>query len=99
MRRLRVHEQFIDRQAFIFRKRPKIDPQFYDRQQIERFFRAHRMRVGQNAIRPADLVQERVRSFLNQNLPRVVFLFDDRFNDFSQPRDDLIFFFAKRGLV
>src|SRR5439155_22288838 len=67
VRRLRVHEQFIDRQPLVFRKRAEVDAEFDDRQQVERFLRAHRMRVSQNAISAADLVPKRARFYLDQD--------------------------------
>ena len=99
MRRLRIDEQFIDRQAFIFRKRAEIDSKFDDRQQIERFFRAHGMRKCKHAVCATDLVPQSIRFFLDQNLARVVFLLDDGLDDFGQPGDNLLFFFAKRRLI
>ena len=57
------------------------------------------MRVSKHSIGATDLVPERVRLFLDQHLPCVVFLFDDRFNHLAQARDDLVLFFAEGGLV
>ena len=35
------------------------------------------MSISEHAVGPTDLIPERIRFFLDQNLPRVVFLFDD----------------------
>ena len=57
------------------------------------------MRVREHPVSTPNLVPERVRFFLDQHLPGVVFLFDDRFNHFAQARDDLVLFFPQGGLV
>ena len=57
------------------------------------------MRVGQNAIGATDLIEKRARFSLKQGLPRVMFLIDNRLNDFAQAIDDVFFFFSERGLI
>ena len=57
------------------------------------------MREGEHAIRATDLVPQRVRFSLDQHLPGIVFLLDDRLDDFAEAAHDLVFFFAERGLV
>src|SRR5260370_22475725 len=51
VRRLRVHEQFIDRQPLVFRKRAEVYAKLDDREQVERFLPAHLLRARQNATR------------------------------------------------
>ncbi len=46
MRRLRLDEQFVDLQALMFWERAKVDSNFDNRQQIERFLGWHGMRVS-----------------------------------------------------
>src|SRR5947208_1501973 len=99
MRRLRLDKQFIDLQALVFWKRAQVHAELNDRQQVERFLRRHGVRVCQNPIGATDLVTKRVRLYLEQNLPHVMFLFDDRFNYFAQTIDDLVLFLAKGGLI
>ena len=99
VRRLSVDEQFVDREPLLFRKRAEIDPEFDDGQQIERFFRAHGVRISQNAVGAADLVPECVRFLLDQDLPRVVFLINNGLDHFGEPGDNLVLFFTERGLV
>ena len=55
---LGIHEQFINRQAPIFRKCAQIDSQFHDRKQVQRFLRSHRMSIGKHAVGPTDLVPQ-----------------------------------------
>ena len=57
------------------------------------------MRVRENPIRAADLVPERLRFFLNQHLPSIMLLFDDRLDHLGQSTNDVIFLFPEGGLV
>src|SRR6266481_502996 len=99
MRRLRFDEQLIDLEALIFGERAEIHSKFNNREQIERFLRRHGVGIGQNAIRAADLVAKRARFPLEQSLPRVMLLIDDRLNDFAQTIYDFLLLFTKRGLI
>src|SRR5437762_4714958 len=99
MRRLRLDEQFVDLQPLMFRKRAEVYSKLDNRQQIERFLRWHGMRVSQNAVGTTDLVAQRARFSLQQSLARVVFLINDRLDDFGQTIDDVFLFFTKRSLI
>src|SRR5262249_35882235 len=57
------------------------------------------MRVGQNAISTTDLVAKHARFSLEQSLPCVVLLIDDRLNHFAQTIDDLFLLFTERSLI
>ena len=67
----------------IFWERAEIHAKLHNREQIKRFLRGHRMGISQNAIGAADLVAERLGFFLEQNLARVVFLINNRFDDLA----------------
>ena len=66
---------------------------------IERFLRTHGVSKCKHTVCATDLIPKRVRFFLDQHLTRVVFLLDDRLDDLGQAADDLVFLFAKRGLI
>src|SRR5256885_4928485 len=99
MCRLGFNEQLVDLQALMFWECAEVHSQFDHRKQIERFLRWHCMGVGEDAIGATDLVAKRAWLSLKQSLPRVMFLIDNRFDDFTQTIDDLFLFFSERGLI
>src|SRR5437762_4772154 len=57
------------------------------------------MSISEQAVGPADLVPQCIWPFLNQNLTRVLFFFDNGLDYLVQARDDLVLFFTKSGLI
>src|SRR4030095_1271065 len=99
MRRLCLDEQFVDLQPLMFWECTEVHSKLDNRQEVERFLGWHGMRVSENAIGTTDLVAKRARFSLEQSLARVVFLINDRLDDFGQTIDDIFFFFTERGLI
>src|SRR5947209_14846965 len=96
---LGIDEQFINRQATIFGESTKVHAELDDGEKVERLFRGHGVGISQNAVSATDLIPQGVRLLLNQDLPRVVLLLDDRLDHFAESRDNLVFLFAERGLI
>src|SRR5256885_15977741 len=99
MRRLSFNEQLVHLQALMFGECTEVHSQFDHRKQIERFLRWHCMGVGENAIGATDLVAKRAWLSLEQSLACVMFLINNRLDDFAQTIDNLVLLFAERGLI
>ena len=97
--RLGLDKEFVDLQAALGWKEAEIHAHLDEGEEVKCFFGRDRMRVAEDAVGPADLVEQGLRALLEEDLAGVLLVLEDLGDDAVQPGNDLLLGLAEGGLV